>query len=240
MRRRVGLSVLGLLVLTACTAQPGPAPGPTSPQSTAASTTVDGGANATPGPAASSTTPPPPTAVAGPGYSSPVPAAPSTGPVPGVAPQSTAPQPGAPNAAPPAAPPSPAAPPKAPGPAAPAVPVGPEVALRAATLPAGPAAGTVTVAYSGLGAITSPASGTCAHDTKTDTTLALTAGTATLTVILTPGNANLHFVDVGVEQRNDLAAGTYLVDGAHLHVDTALTETGPSTTAGNLTLDVTC
>jgi len=59
-------------------------------------------------------------------------------------------------------------------------------------------------------------------------------------VILTPGNANLHFVDVGVEQRNDLAAGTYLVDGAHLHVDTALTETGPSTTAGNLTLDVTC
>jgi len=115
------------------------------------------------------------------------------------------------------------------------------VARRVATLPTGPTAGTVTVAYSGLGAITSPASGTCAHDTtKADTTLALTAGTATLTVILTPGNANLHFVDVGVEQRNDLAAGTYLVDGAHLHIDTALTGTGPSTTAGNLTLDVTC
>ncbi len=115
------------------------------------------------------------------------------------------------------------------------------MARRVATLPTGPAAGTVTVAYSGLGAITSPAAGTCAHDTtKADTTLALTAGTATLAVILTPGNANLHFVDVGVEQRNDLSAGTYLVDGAHLHIDTALTGTGPSTTAGNLTLDVTC
>ena len=239
MRRRAGLSVLGLLVLTACTAQPGPAPGPPSPQSTTASTTVDGAANATPGPAASSTTPPPPPGVAGPGYSSPVPAAPSVGPAP-----AAAPQPGAPNAALPGAPPQPAAPPGTPGPAVPAVPaapVGPEVARRAATLPAGPAAGTVVVAYSGLGAITSPASGTCAHGTtKADTTLALTAGTATLAVILTPGNANLHFVDVGVEQRNDLAAGTYLVDGAHLHIDTALTGTGPSTTAGNLTLDVTC
>jgi len=235
MRRRAGLSVLGLLVLTACTAQPGPAPGPTSPPYTAASTTVDGAATATPGPTASSTTPPPLPAVSGPSSSPTGPAAPSTAPAP-----AAAPQPGAPNAAPPGAPPPPAAPPKAPGPAAPAAPVGPEVALRAATLPAGTAAGTVTVAYSGLGAITSPASGTCAHDTKTDTTLALTAGTATLAVILTPGNANLHFVDVGVEQRNDLAAGTYLVDGAHLHIDTALTGTGPSTTAGNLTLDVNC
>jgi len=122
-----------------------------------------------------------------------------------------------------------------------AAPVGPEVARRVATLPAGPASGTVVVAYSGLGAITSPASGICAHDiTKADTTLALKAGTATLAVVLSPGNANLHFVDVGVEQRNDLAAGTYLVDGAHLHIDTVLRGTGPSTTAGNLTLDVTC
>jgi len=115
------------------------------------------------------------------------------------------------------------------------------VARRAASLPAGAATGTVVVAYSGLGAVTSPASGTCAHDTtKADTTLALKAGTATLMVTLTPGNANLHFVDVGVEQRNDLAAGTYLVDGAHLHIDTVLTGTGPSATAGNLTLDITC
>lgn len=235
MRRRVGLSVLGLLVLTACTAQPGPAPGPTSPPSTAASAA----ANATPGPAASSTDTPPPNAVAGPGYSSPVPAAPSTVPAtPNVGPVPAAP---APLSAPPrSGTPSTQLPP-APGPAVPAAPVGPEVARQVATLPVGAATGTVVVAYSGLGAITSPAAGTCAHDTtKADTTLALKAGTATLAVILTPGNANLHFVDVGVEQRNDLAAGTYLVDGAHLHIDTALTGTGPSTTAGNLTLDVTC
>jgi len=117
----------------------------------------------------------------------------------------------------------------------PAAPVGPDVASRVATLPAGAATGTVVVAYSGLGAITSPASGTCTHTAATSTTVTLTAGTATLTVLLAPGTANLHFVDIGVEQRNDLAAGTYQVAGNRLRIDTALTAA-----AGHLTLDTTC
>jgi len=38
-----------------------------------------------------------------------------------------------------------------------------------------------------------------------------------------------------VKQRNDLAAGTYLVAGSRLRMDTALTAA-----AGHLTLDTTC
>jgi hypothetical protein len=109
------------------------------------------------------------------------------------------------------------------------------VASRVATVPAGPASGTVTVAYSGLGALSSPAAGSCTHTAATSTTVTLTAGTATLTVLVSPGTANLHFVDVGVEQRNDLAAGTYQVAGNRLRIDTALTAA-----AGHLTLDTTC
>lgn len=207
----LGAAAAGLVLLAGCGGTP-PPPSPTASSTVTPNPGVDVG-----GRAPTSTAPVP---VEPPGLGIPLGAA-------------TAPDPVVPGA------PATSDPTIAPGPPAALGTVGPDVAARAATLPTGPASGNVTVTYSGLGAVSNPATGTCTHDTAGTTTVALRAGTATVTVLLAPGGATLHFVDIGVEQRNDLAAGTYLVDAARLRIDTALAGDA-GTPEGNLALDVTC
>jgi hypothetical protein len=115
---------------------------------------------------------------------------------------------------------------------------GPSEAAAVAELPGGPGSGPVTITYDGLGQADSTFVGQCSHDGRT-TTLAGTAGSATLDLVFDPSTVTLTVTDVGLgTSESVLARGDLTV------VDGQLTLTAPLVSAdqiiGSVFLDVTC
>lgn len=104
-------------------------------------------------------------------------------------------------------------------------------------LPAGPATGTAVLAYSGVGEVRAPFSGTCSHSGDA-TEISGSADTAQIRLGIAPDGAQLTLEDVGLSATSDLATGRYDVAGAHLSLDAPLAQDGQ--VVGSVQLEVDC
>ena len=104
--------------------------------------------------------------------------------------------------------------------------------------PAAPAEGTGTITLTGLGELTGPFTGTCAHPDPGTTRFDGRIDTAEVRVTADAAGVRLELVDVGLTQDSALAEGTYEVDGDRVVIDTALV--GEGTTNGTVQLELTC
>jgi hypothetical protein len=119
---------------------------------------------------------------------------------------------------------------------------GPTLAGRAeaaalAELPAGPAAGTAVLAYSGVGEVRAPFDGECS---ATGDTVRLDgrADTAHIRLDADADGVRLSMDDVGLSATSDLATGRYDVTGGHLSLAAPLVQDGQA--IGTVELEVDC
>ena len=106
-----------------------------------------------------------------------------------------------------------------------------------APLPAGPAAGTAVLVYSGLGELREPFTGQCSHEGST-TRIEGTADTARIVLEVTADGARVELDDDGVSSTSDLAAGRYEVSGRRLSLRADMSQEGEP--AGSAELEIDC
>ncbi len=106
-----------------------------------------------------------------------------------------------------------------------------------ATLPTGPSTGTAVLAYTGVGEVREPFTGTCGHDGDA-TTVNGSADTARIRIDVASDGARVSLDDAGVRATSQLAAGRYEVVGGSLALTAPLVSGGR--VVGSLDLRVDC